>query len=540
MKLRSQLRRFTRVFSFLLLIASVSLARCGKEKSENVPPGPPIDEIAAATISKGVGSVLAVNDAGAARIVVFDETHASRIGQVEIATMLVRLHDRYGMRRMALEGEFFANGPLNVKWFHSLGQGDASRAAALRLLREGEIGACEFVAIALPDVQVTGSETAEEYNVMLSDAGSEAPIGYLLAIAEKSLSQDQIREANTLIQQDRKEDALKYMLNANDWTRERYAKLGDRSLIMSAEDQIALLRELEAKASESSAQVDAEMQQGLADAVKFYEMAVTRTGTMVKNAISLAGDGSGGIVAMNVGAAHTPALIEALKKAGATFAVIRPASLTAHEEHGGLSMAAFSRKQRLESVDARGLGGYLDGRNHKPRSVLGKGWFHSKAEIYHASALIAAAVANGGEPPFDDIASTLAAYDSIVIDKKSFAVVDDHGHKSVIFKVSARIDDDDPSKTVELWVKALKSPPVPPGKPPGVDGVAGPIDDDHSNEKSLEAWLIDERDELKKEETREEKKGEADAPRERVLLSIAKDTKAVFARSREDAMGAAI
>src|SRR5437868_12022464 len=98
--------------SLSVLLAVMLMGGCANEKRENTAvasatspqAGPPIGEVARA-ISKDVGAVVTTNDGGYPRIVVFDETHASRIGQVEIATMLVRLHDNYRMTRIALEGE---------------------------------------------------------------------------------------------------------------------------------------------------------------------------------------------------------------------------------------------------------------------------------------------------------------------------------------------------------------------------------------------------------------------------------------------------
>lgn len=55
-----------------------------------------------------------INDAGAISsswegksgksIVIFEENHASRVGQAEIALMLTRLHNNYGIDMIALEG----------------------------------------------------------------------------------------------------------------------------------------------------------------------------------------------------------------------------------------------------------------------------------------------------------------------------------------------------------------------------------------------------------------------------------------------------
>ena len=57
-----------------------------------------------ADVSSGVGKVSSNNGSGTPKIVVFEETHTSIAGQFEIALMLLRLHDRHGLREIALEG----------------------------------------------------------------------------------------------------------------------------------------------------------------------------------------------------------------------------------------------------------------------------------------------------------------------------------------------------------------------------------------------------------------------------------------------------
>ena len=52
---------------------------------------------AADAVSRDVGKILKTNSSGKkGPIFVIEEFHTSRIGQLQIATMLVRLHDKYG------------------------------------------------------------------------------------------------------------------------------------------------------------------------------------------------------------------------------------------------------------------------------------------------------------------------------------------------------------------------------------------------------------------------------------------------------------
>ncbi|OGF58660.1 MAG: hypothetical protein A2Y62_03910 [Candidatus Fischerbacteria bacterium RBG_13_37_8] len=89
-------------------------------------------------------------------LLIFEENHMSRCGQVEMALMLTRLHDLYKVNIIALEGAFSTGKNIDAKWFHNLTDSKTREDTALTLLKEGEINAAEFMAIAFPDVKVYG------------------------------------------------------------------------------------------------------------------------------------------------------------------------------------------------------------------------------------------------------------------------------------------------------------------------------------------------------------------------------------------------
>lgn len=521
----------------VFLILPILSAGCGGEKKVIGPVSPPsmqAGEIAniANDISRDVGKVIATNTGGPRRVIIFEETHGSRTGQIEIAVMLLRLHDKYGLRRISLEGTPFDDGALNVKWFHDLAGGDRALQTAVRLLREGEISGCELISLVFPDVEVRGNEKADEYGVTLSGPASTASMHYLITIAQQSLSQDQIRHANELIQQQKLPEAVKYIIETNDWTKSRYEKLTNKNSVVSIEEMISLLQEIESKAAESGATIDADARRGMADAINFFETARKRSHTIVANTNRIASDtSSGGIVALDVGAAHTSAIMSLLKEAGTTFAVIRPASLATQDERGDLRFAEYERKEKLASVDLlSGLGAYLDGRQHKPAPVVHKQWFKSKAEVYLATQLITAAAAGGEPPPFKSIGPKLAAMTSARIDPRSFEIIDVGGQKRPMFKVTARTDDDDPSKTVVFWVGGWHEPP---GPPKGPKSPAGAADDRDPSRRPLEQLLLDAREDLRKEGTADDAEAENQDDAKVTPLPITKDTKALFAKSPE-------
>src|SRR6266404_2773554 len=132
------------------------------------PVSPHISEIAN-DISKGVGSVQQTSATGRnGPIFVFEEYHTSRIGQLQIAVMLLRLHNKYGLKKIGLEGAIQTGARLNAEWFHGLGGNDATQERedlSVRWLAEGEIGSAELMTLDFPDVEVYGIESSAEYSV---------------------------------------------------------------------------------------------------------------------------------------------------------------------------------------------------------------------------------------------------------------------------------------------------------------------------------------------------------------------------------------
>jgi hypothetical protein len=63
----------------------------------------------------------AVSAGQAGPIFIFEEFHTSRIGQLQIAVMLLRLHDKYGLKKIGLEGAINSGRPLDAAWFHKMG-----------------------------------------------------------------------------------------------------------------------------------------------------------------------------------------------------------------------------------------------------------------------------------------------------------------------------------------------------------------------------------------------------------------------------------
>src|SRR5215213_2288084 len=121
-------------------------------------------------VAKDVGKVVAAGEGSKPlSVVVFEEMHTSPVGQMEIALMLLRLQKQYRLQLISLEGAMASKGSLPVEWFvNSSDSAETKRArhaVALRMLRDGEMSAAEFIALVRPPVQVRGNELESDYAV---------------------------------------------------------------------------------------------------------------------------------------------------------------------------------------------------------------------------------------------------------------------------------------------------------------------------------------------------------------------------------------
>lgn len=243
-------------------------------------------EAVARDISTDVGKVGKISTAGSKGLVfVFEEYHTSRVGQLQIAIMLLRLRSKHGLQTVALEGAVQAPQPISAQWFHTAG-GEAARDAredvAIRMLGEGEISSAEFLALLSPEVDVYGAELQAQYDVKLDTEGAPE-IAYLFEIAKKNLSQSDIKKANELISNKKQDEAIKFILESDPWVRKRYEALKGESL-PSIEEMLARAREIQRKAREVGAEreIEAGAKQDMEKAIAFFEAAAKRSKTMTE------------------------------------------------------------------------------------------------------------------------------------------------------------------------------------------------------------------------------------------------------------------
>jgi hypothetical protein len=354
----------------------------------------------AALVARGIGTVDVGRDGTlGGSIVVIPELHYSVEHQIEIAVVLNRLYERYGMRHVGEEGIFTTEAPLNSSWFGStLSAGgilSAKDKAVLALLGQGELSAGEALSLLYHDVQLHGLEKPVEYN---ADLPAYDPIpGYLLAIAEPSLNSTQLQQVRHLLQRHRAHEALMLAIGNNPFIREQLAAP------QWQQDWVARMESIRDEAIRVRADIPEEDKKAFEEMLIFAKRSVVRTSTMGMNAFELSTKYPKDVVAIVVGNAHAEGMSQALGSKGKSFVLIRPASsspaqpnslaaaLSVAASTGSLPADAFRRKTMGRSVDSiDDLGGILDGRI-KPPPVLNHDWFRGKIEAYFLISLLARA-----------------------------------------------------------------------------------------------------------------------------------------------------
>lgn len=384
------------------------------------------------------------------RVVVFEELHSSLTGQVEIALMLNRLYERYQLRSIGLEGAFVGK-QLDASWlrsspsFHAYDDIQMREDVIVQMLEKGEISSSEMMALIYEDMKVAGIEDPNEYNSdTLTPGASTVLTVYLAKIAWQGMTPDQQAQANTLSGQ----AYVDYIIGTDAWAKQEYDSINDQTKILSFEEWLQILKEIEDKASSVQADITTDDQANLQALRNFYNLADQRSKTMVTNTLDLLKSSSNGLVAMTIGAGHTKLVAQLLTNANVSFVVIAGNSLVNYTEKGQLSAEAYDRKASSPplSVDASGmLGSFLDNRTKKPLSVLDQAWFQTQCAIFMLVDGLAHKVAAGQRPP--DIFSQLPKIARVTINPDSFQMVG----TDVVVSFNAL---DQNNRSVVIWVKA--------------------------------------------------------------------------------------
>lgn len=366
----------------------------------------------------GVGGVDASRGGDAARrVCVLEERHTSVAGQLEAAVMLLRMHERYGLRHIAVEGLTTDKPSPSTNWFRQLGgpEDEELRQELLAgFLREGEISAAELMTLAYPDVVVHAVDNPSDYALELTPRAGVAPAHYLYKIGLKSIRPEHHPRLRQFSRRHRVAEMVEYVISLDGWARGRREAMRREGIETPVEQTLRELDEIEARAGSVSAEITADERAAMSDARAFFEAAARRSAAMVSVVRGL--DPSARTVVLNLGAAHTQAVSRLLGEAGATYAVLSPTSLSEGGGRGEMSRESFERKGRALSVawTNRGLGSLLDGRK-KPLPVADKTWFKAAAQLRFATVLIARARL-GPEFPRSELRRKIDALDHVRVE----------------------------------------------------------------------------------------------------------------------------
>jgi hypothetical protein len=347
--------------------------------------------------------------------------------------MLLRLHEKYGLEVIGLEGTPQRDRPLDAAWFHDAGGAaarDAREDAAVRVLAEGEISSPEFMALLFPRIKVFGTEVPATVEAKLPEGNPLA--FYLVSIAEKLVHQADIRKTNDLLREAKElerakkfEEAKKkqeagfdHLLTAHPWLRQHYTPI-----VKNAEPTpLGTLRQqaqgIKAKADDLGLTIPDRTRKQFDVYLSFLEARDRASDAMTAYVVGLAKAAEGKPVGMIIGAAHTERIVTLLRESGVSFALVRPDPL--HPDYGQMPYEEFKHKHdRLWGRTSPGTLGKLLNTRHKSPAVIET----ATAKSYHsatlASILIARAARAGGQA-LDDLRPRLAGLPELRIDPESF------------------------------------------------------------------------------------------------------------------------
>lgn len=399
-------------------------------------------EEAAIRAVEGVGTIgeVHVGASNGAPILVIEEDHLSRVGQLQIAVMLNRLYRHHGLKRIGLEGMTKPVGRLDATWFHrSTSDVPARDDVAARMLGEGEISSAELMALIYSDVEVFGTETRNEYDATPDFINEWAPItAYFVHIAKTSMNKQDAWTIDRLMRENKTDEAREFAIKRDAWIRQRYEQL----TAGSAESSIASLRAIIQKARDVGAPIDEPSKKAMQYLLTFWEVAELRSNTMATKVIAVSKNGRTGPVALIIGAAHTEGVASILKAQGLQFAVLTPNAFGLAEANVTIDQFRRKNKQYWARISRGTIGAVLN-QNRKEPPKIETPTAKSYASMYLASIIIARAARDGKKIP-DDVVKDLASLPGLVIDWGSFL----REGLDVIFSATLTAPD---GRATEVW-----------------------------------------------------------------------------------------
>ncbi|MDM8541941.1 hypothetical protein QUF90_12710 [Desulfococcaceae bacterium HSG9] len=408
-------------------------------------------ELIANIVSKDFAEVTRLHKVKDTPVIIVEESHDSLSIQIQSAIALVRLHEKYGMKDIALEGYLKERAKINTQWFD-----DATKCLkplsktgiAVSLLKEGEINSAEFMKLVYDDVELHPIETEDEYEMKFeSKKILQALNSYLTKISKKSSANQK-------------------------WAQDKIRTLSDKKAIKtrSIEENFDIVEAIKKRAEKLSLKLRKNDRQAMKDYLDFLRKRKEADKTLFKLTEEVADQEDISIVAMIVGRAHTEGISEMLEESCRPFAVVTPLSLKNLDEKGLLPWEMFERKYKKISVYKDGfftetLIKTFSSSLKKPESVLNEDWFQSKSVVYAYTTRIVDTLLGDGGGPCSDLKKREQPFsndefkfeEKVFIDTKNIRTVDDdvenHKGKAVLFPVVFYPDDS--KKRTEIWIKAV-------------------------------------------------------------------------------------
>jgi len=406
----------------------------------------------ARAIADGAGEIVRQTPpAKTGPVYVFEENHLSSRAQVQIATMLTRLHKRYGLQIIGLQGSVQAHKPLLAKTFVP-GRDPAARQDALRrMLANGEISGAKYVGALNPGIEIAGLERREEYDISISPSGGVSPsFTAIIAISETLLSKAKLNEFVQLVQAKKIDAAIELLKDGHPWLREQFESKSDDNL----QDQLRRQQTILKKANDLKVDLPKKVKKGMQQTLRFYQVADLRSETMTANMAILARRQAGAPTAMIIDAVHTDHVMKSLGTAGVQAVLLRPQNLLQSTNSSGFNdfenkvkvLCANHSEGSFGSILNKALSDAKPNRDWEPLLGIGDLSQQSIGSLEYVTSAVAQAARTGLCIPIDlpdDLGNLLGG---VSIDPKSFSQ-DDY---DVIFCVFV----EQPGKTRQrMWVR---------------------------------------------------------------------------------------
>jgi len=341
---------------------------------------------AAEDVTKGYGTATLYKGDQGAPVFILEEFHQSYKTNLQEAVMLMRLHEKYHLNDIGLEGYLQEDAPLWPTGF------TPDPRSALFLIKQGEISSAEFMALGY-GVVVHPIEHSADY---VKYSGQYDPArSYLTAIAlkrfndkrrEGSLPSGVEKQAETLISE-HKYDELKQLVEGQDpFVVQSLPRLQQMMSLKSRADwnietQIALFERINTEASSVGANVQ-ESRQDMNNYLRYLHARQAATVTMSHSAGQIANDVP--ILAIIIGAGHTEGVVRILTEEKRPVVLIT-ANNVGKSDPTDLSREEYAAKGAQEPINRGPLERAIENAffgDMKQKPAMLKKWPLMEAELY--------------------------------------------------------------------------------------------------------------------------------------------------------------